>query len=337
MKNRVQCLTWAFCCCLLLGRATVLSAQSDSLSVDKAEFKSLFRQKFDPNKPYAAQLNPKAVGFVEAYVQKHGPGLQKMKTWGKPYFDLYDQILAQYNVPREMKYLSVIESNLQAGLVSWAGAVGPWQIMDFEAKRMGLRVAFPDERMDYVKSTHAAARIMRELYSEFQDWLLVVAAYNGGAGRVRQVIKKTGTREFWDLQYYLPEETRNHVKKFIATHYAMEGGGGWTTLTAAETRAQQARQSSQSAQPNLTPEEEKNVATKEINGRYLALVVANALSMDLAQFNRYNPGFEKTLAEGKNYVLRLPKDRMEIFEAKRRELLSTSLRALLEGQPALGH
>ncbi|MFX6335027.1 transglycosylase SLT domain-containing protein, partial [Acinetobacter baumannii] len=63
--------------------------------------------------------------------------------------------------------------------------------MDYEAKRFGLRVGVNDERTDYIKSTHVAAKLMRELYSEFNDWLLVVAAYNGGAGRVRQCIRKS--------------------------------------------------------------------------------------------------------------------------------------------------
>ncbi|TAG09394.1 MAG: lytic transglycosylase domain-containing protein [Sphingobacteriia bacterium] len=307
---------------------TSLYAQSDS-SMDKLNFKSLFRNKFEADKPYAAQLNPKAISFVDEYMRKYGKSLEKMKSWGKPYFDLYDQILAIYGIPKEMKYLSVIESRLNAGIISWAGAAGPWQLMDFEAKRLGLRVSFPDERMDYIKSTHAAARIMRERFAEFNDWLLVVAAYNGGAGRVRQAIRKTGTRDFWELQYHLPEETRNHVKKFIATHYVMEGGGGWTTLTAAETKY--AKENTPTTITNLSTEDAANTTTIEISGRFHSLIVANELLMDIKQFTLWNPGFDKVLGEGKKYNFRLEKSKLHLFEAKRNQLLAASIRALIEG------
>lgn len=309
---------------------TEVQAQKDT-TTDKFGFKSLFKTRFDPSKPYAVQLNPRAVSFVQDYMKKHSKSLEKMKQWGKPYFDLYEGVLTQYGIPKEMKYLSVIESNLGAGVVSWAGAAGPWQIMDFEAKRFGLNVRNPDERMDYNKSTHVAAKIMRELYAEFKDWLLVVAGYNGGAGRVKQAIRKTGSRDFWQLQYHLPEETRNHVKKFIATHYVMEGSGGWTTMTAAETKIHQENSMLHGDVRQLSPDEINNSTELEIAGRYQALIIANELSMDITQFNRWNPGFEKALASGKTYQMRLPKEKVPAFEAKKQVLLAASLRAFLQG------
>jgi len=103
------------------------------------------------NTHFQYQLNPKAISFIQSYMEKQGPALQKMKTWAKPYFNLYDQILIANGVPVTLKYLSVIESSLNAGVVSWAGAVGPWQIMPEEAKRLGLKLMPEDERMDYEK------------------------------------------------------------------------------------------------------------------------------------------------------------------------------------------
>jgi membrane-bound lytic murein transglycosylase D len=309
-----------------------LSSFKDSAATDKnGLFKSLFTTKtFDASKPYAAQLNPQAVSFVQEYIQKQGKELERMKEWGKPYFDLYDNVLSLYGIPREMKYLSVIESHLRSGLVSWAGAVGPWQLMDYEARRFGLRTGAVDDRMDYYKSTHVAARLMKELYGEFNDWLLVVAAYNGGAGRVRQAIRRAGSRDFWKLQYYLPEETRNHVKKFIGTHYVFEGSGGWTTLTASETQVQKAL----AAKPQevaLNAEEQANTSVVEISGRFNSVIVANALALDISRFNKWNPGFDKALAEGKKYPMRLPKESIPVFEARKNSLLMQSVRALLEG------
>lgn len=306
-------------------------SDKDSVVNDKSGFKSLFaNNSFDASKPYAAQLNPRAVSFVQEYIRKQGKELERMKIWGKPYFDLYDNVLGIYGIPREMKYLSVIESHLSSGLVSWAGAVGPWQLMGDEAKRFGLRTGSVDDRMDFYKSTHVAARLMKELYGEFGDWLLVVAAYNGGSGRLRQAIRKAGSRDFWNLQYYLPEETRNHVKKFIGTHYIFEGSGGWTTMTAGETVVQKAA-STTLQEVQLTTEEMANTTQVEVSGRYNSLIISNSLLMDISQFNKWNPGFDKALAEGKKYAMRLMKDQVPVFETRKGNLLMQSVRALLEG------
>ena len=221
----------------------------------------------------------------------------------------------------------MIESHLTPGLVSWAGAVGPWQLMDDEARRFGLRVGKVDDRMDFYKSTHVAARLMKELYGEFGDWLLVVAAYNGGAGRVRQAIRKAGSKDFWDLQYYLPEETRNHVKKFIGTHYIFEGSGGMTTLTAAEAEAQR---NIIPTTVSLNEQDLNNTVITEISGRFNAKIVAEGLTIDPLQFIKWNPGFDRVLSEGKRYPMHLPADKTAMFEANKGNLLMQSIRSLLE-------
>ncbi len=313
-----------------------ISAQtqkSDTITpLAKIGFTSLFaNDKFNSYKPYLSQLSPKAVPFVQEYIRKQGKELTKMKEWGRPYFDLYDRILTQNGVPKEMKYLSVIESHLRIGLVSWAGAVGPWQLMDYEAKRFGLRVGAIDDRMDYTKSTQVAAKLMKELYDQFGDWLLVVAAYNGGAGRVRQAIRKSGSRDFWDLQYFLKEETRTHVKKFIGTHYLFEGSGGLTTMTKQEATDFKANAAVKVTEP-LTDEELANTTTTSINGRYNSRIVIKFLEMDLAQFTKWNPEFDKKLSIGESYNLRLQKDKLPIFEARKKEILTESIRMLIEGK-----
>lgn len=308
----------------------VTNAQTpDTIFITQKGFRSLFKNNsYDTSLPYEAQLNPRAISFVQEYVRKHGKELERMKTWGKPYFNLYDNILRQYNIPVQLKYLSVIESHLQSNLVSWAGAVGPWQIMDYEAKRFGLKVgAFNDERTDYIKSTHVACKLMKELYNQFGDWLLVVAAYNGGAGRVRGAIKKSGSREFWNLQYYLLEETRNHVKKFIATHYIFEGGAGLTTMTASEQQKIFEQQIQKNNQPAIY---DSSFTTISITGRYNAVVLCNVLQLNIASFNALNPGFDKILAEGKSYNLSLPKEKLPLFQAKKNSILQQSIQLLLQ-------
>jgi len=311
--------------------ASAKTVIADTIIDDKKPFANLFLyNKVASNKPYQSQINPRAISFVEEYIRKQGKSLEKMKVWGKPYFDLYDQILFNYGIPKEMKYLSVIESHLGAGGISWAGAVGPWQLMPGVAKEYGLQVGgYWDQRTDYFKSTHVAARIMKKLYAEFDDWLLVVAAYNCGNGCVRSAIRRAKSKDFWQLQYFLPEETRNHVKKFIATHLIFEGAGGFTTMTAAEVA--QAKTQNKNTPLTLSAAELAGSALIEVSGRFNSLVVANELQINIQQFNAWNPGFDKALAAGEKYAMRISKDKEAIFLAKKNQLLLASVRAIIEG------
>ena len=311
--------------------ASAKTVITDTIIDDKKPFANLFLyNKVASNKPYQSQINPRAISFVEEYIRKQGKSLEKMKVWGKPYFDLYDQILFNYGIPKEMKYLSVIESHLGAGGTSWAGAVGPWQLMPGVAKEYGLNVGgYWDQRTDYFKSTHVAARIMKKLYAEFEDWLLVVAAYNCGNGCVRSAIRRAKSKDFWQLQYFLPEETRNHVKKFIATHLIFEGAGGFTTMTAAEVA--QAKTQNKNTPLTLSAAELAGSALIEVSGRFNSLVVANELQINIQQFNVWNPGFDKALAAGEKYAMRISKDKEAMFVAKKNQLLLASVRAIIEG------
>jgi len=272
------------------------------------------------------KLNPQAISFVQDYMQRHSSFLNKMKVWGRPYFDMMNTLLKQHGLPTELKYLSVIESDLQSDAVSWAGAVGPWQLMPGTARNLGLRVDRSiDERTNFYKSTHAAARYLTDLYGLYGDWLLVIAAYNGGPGNVNNAIRRSGSRNFWRLQYYLPEESRNHVKKFIATHYIMEGTGGVTTLTKEET------QDALFAAPlaGKGESDEKNITTLNISGKYSAIVIAQNLGMNITEFNRLNPGLDRVLSASDSYDLRLPNDKMLIFQAKKPQILEQSIMLML--------
>jgi membrane-bound lytic murein transglycosylase D len=293
----------------------------------KKIFKDLFVNKTDESGSATVELNPRAASFVKDYMDRHSTRLKKMKGWALPYFNMMDGILTAKGLPNELKYLAVIESDLHAYALSWAGAVGPWQFMPATARRMGLKVNRTiDERTDYYKSTIAASKYLEELFSVYGDWLLVVAAYNGGTGNVDRAIRKSHTRNFWSLQYYLPEESRNHVKKFIATHYIMEGNGGITTVTKDEADE---IDFSAGNNKNLTQEEIDHSKTQTITGKYLGLIISKTIVMDLATFNRYNPGFDKQVAVKATYELRLPADKMEIFNSKKNQILDESMRLLL--------
>lgn len=305
----------------------------DSAASNNKGFKSLFsdKQDYDAANPGFFRLNPKAVAFVESYIREESEEFDHMKEWGKTYLDLYDRILEENGIPVEMKYLSVIESHLRRGLVSGAGAVGPWQLMPDEAKRYKLRTGrgLKDERTDFTKSTYAACKLINELYKEFGDWLLVVAAYNGGVGRVKQAIRKAGSRDFWVLQAYLPEQTRKHVKKYIGAHYIFEGGGGWTTLTASETLIQRENVAILLGQKQLADTILANTSIVSVSGKYNAAVIAKALLLDPIEFKKLNPGFEKKLSQGEAYDMRLPNEKLSEFNSKRKEILQQSIELLL--------
>ncbi len=171
-----------------------------------------------------APLNKHVKLFVKTYIQQNRKNLYSIKQRSISPFIVIDSVFKSYGLPVQLKYLAVVESELKTKAVSRVGAVGPWQLMPRTARILGLKVnSHCDERKNYYKSTRAAARFLKDLHEEFGDWFLVFAAYNGGEGPVNSAIKQSGTRNFWALQSYLPEETREYVKKYIATCYYFEG------------------------------------------------------------------------------------------------------------------
>ena len=305
----------------------------DSLAVEiitaknpKEDFKDLFVTSSTSSGISIEHLNPLALSFVEDYMDKHTKSMEKMKDWGKPYFDKMEGILTKHGLPTELKYLAVIESNLKSNATSWAGAVGPWQLMPGTARNLGLRVNRKvDERRDIAKSTHAASRYLTTLYSLYGDWLLVIAAYNGGPGNVNSAIKRSGSRDFWKLQKFLPAESRKHVKKFIATHYIMEGEGGITTLTKKET----ANYLLTNGTVSPVKIDIGGSVTQAVSGRYNSAVMVKHLEMDPAIFKKINPDFDYVIASNGKYELRLPAEKMEIFKTKKNDILAESIQVLL--------
>ena len=307
-----------------LGTAQSTFSSGASAVATPRGFTQLFESTPKADKA-VTRLHPMAISFVQSYMDRYGAGLRKMRDWGRPYFDMMDQVLSQYGLPPQLKYLAVIESGLKSNAVSWAGAVGPWQFMPATARRYGLTVTRSlDQRTDYIKSTHAAAGYLRDLYSEFQDWLLVIAAYNGGERRVRQAIQRSGQTDFWKLQYQLPTESMNHVKKFIATHYVFEEDGSETTLS-----KQEREKKGPTQQAPLTEEEKKQTTTLLITGRYKQEAILKYTETDRAEFTRYNPDFDEQLSTKGSYLLRLSRECMQAFMEKKAVIAAESLQLLL--------
>ncbi|MBS1543118.1 MAG: transglycosylase SLT domain-containing protein, partial [Bacteroidetes bacterium] len=162
-------------------------------------------------------------GFIDYSPMRNRDFTKQMLRRKDLYFPMFEKYLAQYNLPDELKYLSIIESALNPRAVSRASAVGLWQFMAYTGRYFGLHNDYYfDERMDPEKSTEAACRYIGQLYSMFGSWELTLAAYNSGPGTVKRAIRRSGYKKsFWEIYNYLPRETRSYVPQFIAMIYTI--------------------------------------------------------------------------------------------------------------------
>jgi membrane-bound lytic murein transglycosylase D len=167
--------------------------------------------------------NDKIHAFINYFTVKDREYTRMVMRRRDLYFPLFEKYLTKYGLPKELKYLSIIESGLNPRAVSRARAVGLWQFMSGTGKYYGLHNDwYIDERMDPEKATDAACRYLRDLYNMFKDWELALAAYNTGPGNVKRAIRKSGyKRTFWEIYPNLPRETRSYVPQFVAITYTM--------------------------------------------------------------------------------------------------------------------
>lgn len=161
--------------------------------------------------------------FIDRYSGKLRRSVSFMLGASNFYMPIFEEALEAYNLPLELKYLPVIESALNPKAVSRVGATGLWQFMLPTGKRYGLEVStLVDERRDPVKASYAAAHYLSDLYKIFDDWSLVIAAYNCGPTNVNKAIHRAkGNADYWNIYPYLPKETRGYVPAFIAANYIM--------------------------------------------------------------------------------------------------------------------
>ena len=161
--------------------------------------------------------------FIDLYTGRLRNQVAFMLSACNFYMPIFEEALDAYNLPLELKYLPIIESALNPSAVSRAGAVGLWQFMLKTGKLYGLESnSLVDERRDPIKATWAAARYLKEMYAIYQDWNLVIAAYNCGPGNINKAIRRAGGKtDYWAIYNYLPRETRGYVPAFIAANYVM--------------------------------------------------------------------------------------------------------------------
>ena len=187
---------------------------------------SVYRQRIErlatqTTLPYAFNTHVKK--YIELYAVKRRGLTGRMLGLAHVYFPLFEEKLDKYNMPLELKYLAMIESALNPTAGSRAGAKGLWQFMYGTGKLYGLKsTTLVEERYDPLKATDAACRCMLDLYRRYNDWFLVLAAYNAGPGNVNKAIKRAnGAKSYWAIWPYLPRETQGYVPSFIAVSYVV--------------------------------------------------------------------------------------------------------------------
>ncbi len=177
------------------------------------------------NKATTIQLdyNKQVRAYIDVYTDKRRDHLSIILGRSKMYFPLFEEYLAKYNLPMELKYLAIVESALDPTAKSSSGAMGLWQFLFHASRMFDLNVdTYEDERCDPIKSTDAACRYLQYLYQNLNDWQLALAAYNGGLGVVQNAIERSGGKtNFWELQPFLPAPVQKYVPAFIAVNYAM--------------------------------------------------------------------------------------------------------------------
>lgn len=235
---------------------------------------------------------------INLYAERRRSLVRYMLGMADYYFPIMEQILDEHNLPIELKYLAVVESALNPTALSRVGASGLWQFMLPTGKIYGLEInSLVDERRDPVKATYAACKYFKDMYDIYEDWYLVLAAYNCGPGNVNKAIRRSGGKmDFWDIYKYLPRETRSYVPLFIAANYIMNYYCDHNICP---------------VQTSLPMATDTIMVRKELHLQQ----VADLLQMDVEQIRALNPQYKRDIIPGsaKPSVLKLPANKTYTF------------------------
>ena len=259
-----------------------------------------YMAELDARTPFEMAYNPVVKRYLERYLKYGTARLSRMMAHGQYYFPMFEEHLDKYDMPLEIKYLAVVESALNPKARSYVGATGLWQFMYGTGKLYNLKVnSYVDDRNDPLKSTEAACQYMLKMYDVFEDWNLVLAAYNSGPGNVRKAIRRSGGKtSYWEIRPFLPRETSAYVPLFIAATYAMEYGHLYGIGPADI--------------PVYYMETDTVRITKQVHFKQ----IQDELGVDEALMEFLNPQYKYKIVpvvKGQDYFLSLPKDAANHF------------------------
>ena len=180
-------------------------------------------EKMSAMSPFHMDCNASTLSTIRFFASQRRGFIRVALGRSALYFDMFRDKLAEYGLPIELRFLSVIESGLRPQVKSRAGALGLWQFMYKTGLYFGLEEnSYIDDRMDPDKATDAACRYLKQLYGIYGDWNLALAAYNAGPGNVNKAIRRSGDKKtYWEVRPFLPTETQGYVPNFIAAAYLM--------------------------------------------------------------------------------------------------------------------
>ena len=196
--------------------------------INESHFSSLLliRQlnDLDQQTPFNIQHNPTLERYIRVFLKDRRESMSKLMDRASYYFPMFEKYLDKYDLPLEIKYLAIVESALKPDAISISGAKGLWQFMYETGKEYDLQVSsYVDDRFDPLKSTEAACKYLKKLYTMFGEWDLALAAYNSGPSNVKKAIARSGGKtNYWEIRKFLPEETKGYLPAFYATYYIFE-------------------------------------------------------------------------------------------------------------------
>ena len=264
-------------------------------------------QHLDTKTPIDLVYNPYVKQYINVYTKQRRQQMSRMMGLAAYYFPVFEEILDQFNLPLELKYLALVESALNPKAKSWAGATGLWQFMYNTGKEHNLKVSsYVDERMDPFRATIAACEFFKKSYSVYGDWSLVLASYNSGRGNVNKAIRRSGGKKnYWQIRRFLPKETRSYVPAFIAVCYAMNYASDHKIS---------------SEKPRVLFREVDTIEVKhQIDFEYLS----SSLDISLDELEFLNPAYKINVipkVDGRTYHLVLPIDKIGVFVANEKEI-----------------
>ena len=181
-------------------------------------------KKMDEKSPFNIEYNIGLENVIKSFLKNRKRSFERLMGLSQFYFPLFEEELAKNNIPLEIKYLAVVESALNTRAISRVGATGLWQFMYQTGKQYGLKInSFIDERNEPMASSKAASQYMNNMFKIFNDWDLVLAAYNSGPGNVAKAIRRSGGQQnYWNIRRNLPKETQGYLPAFLATMYIFE-------------------------------------------------------------------------------------------------------------------